>query len=263
MRTETRALLHFLSIACIPPWIGWSLLKFGAVPANGAWQALYLTGWSASAAGLIATHMQEGGRGVRRLLLQAVRVAVPIRWWLVVVLVPPLAVAGSALVYAAFSGVSIGFSSAGYLRLMAPAMWVTFFLGPFGEEFGWRGYLLPSLARRFSVLRSVLIVGAVWAIWHWPLLYQGFFASPGRELVVVLVGITYMSIWIGTVYLRTESLLLAMLMHWNINAARDISADVFLGLPAGTDGLLQWSGVVANALVAILAIPALLAIRAR
>ena len=263
MRTETRALLYFFLIACVPPWVGWSLLRFGVLPANGYWQALYLTGWGASAAGLIATYMQEGGRGIRRLLLQAVRIAVPIRWWMLVLFIPPLTVAVSAILYGVFSGAAISFLPSGYLRLVAPAMWVTFFLGPLGEEFGWRGYLLPRLARRFSVLSSVLIVGAVWALWHWPLLYQGFVAAPGRELVVVLVGITYMSIWIGTVYLRTESLLLAMLMHWNINAARDISADVFLGLPSGTDALLQWSGALANALVALLAIPALLAVSAQ
>ena len=262
MRTETRALLYFFLIACVPPWIGWSLLRFGALPANGYWQALDLTGWGASAAGLIATYMQEGGNGVRRLLRQAVRIVVPVRWWMLVLFVPPLTVAVGTLLYAVLSGAPLTFAPSGYLRLVAPAMWVTFILGPFGEEFGWRGYLLPRLARRFSVLSSVLIVGAVWAIWHWPLLYEGFIAAPGRELIVVLAGITYMSIWIGTVYLRTESLLLAMLMHWNINAARDISADVFFGLPSGTDALLQWSGALANALVALLAIPALLAVSA-
>jgi CAAX protease family protein len=261
MRTETKALVYFLVIACIPPWIGWSVLRFGVVPADGPWQALYLTGWCASAAGVIATYMQEGGRGVRRLLRAAVRFAVPIRWWLLVLFVPPLTVAGTALAYVGLKGTAVGFSPAGYLRLVAPAMWVTFFLGPFGEEFGWRGYLLPRLAQRFSALSSALIVGMVWAIWHWPLLYQGFLAAPGRELVVVVVGITYMSIWIGTVYLRTESLALAMLMHWNINSSRDVAAYVFLGLPSGTDALLQWSGVIANALVALLAIPALLKAR--
>jgi CAAX protease family protein len=261
MRTEAKTPLYFFLIACVPPWIGWSLLRFGIVPADGPWQALYLTGWSASAAGLIATRIQEGRSGVRRLLRQAVRVAVPIRWWLLVLFVPPLTVAGTALVYLLLSGNPLSFAPSGYFRLVAPAMLVTFLLGPFGEEFGWRGYLLPRLTQRFSVPSSVLIVGAVWAIWHWPLLYQGFFAAPGRELAVVLVGITYMSIWIGTVYLRTESLALAMLMHWNINSSREIAASVFLGLPTGADALLQWSGAIANALVALLALPALLSSR--
>jgi len=65
-----------------------------------------------------------------------------------------------------------------------------------------------------------------------------------------------MSILIGTVYLRSGSLLLAMLLHWHINGVRDISGQVFPGLPEGDD-LLQWCGVGANLLAALLTIPAL------
>jgi membrane protease YdiL (CAAX protease family) len=42
-----------------------------------------------------------------------------------------------------------------------------------GEEFGWRGYLLPRLLARMGVLPASLLVGAVWTLWHLP----GFFLS--------------------------------------------------------------------------------------
>ncbi|MFH1617017.1 MAG: CPBP family glutamic-type intramembrane protease, partial [Candidatus Margulisiibacteriota bacterium] len=32
----------------------------------------------------------------------------------------------------------------------------------FGEEYGWRGYLLPALAEKRNLLASTLILGAVW-----------------------------------------------------------------------------------------------------
>jgi membrane protease YdiL (CAAX protease family) len=258
MRTDTRALICFFLIACIPPWIGWSLLRFGVLPSDGAWQALYLTGWGASAAGLIATYMEEGTHGVRRLLRDAVRFWVPFRWWLFVLFVPTLASGVMALLYVGMSGRVLGFDPSGFLRLGAPSMLITFFLGPFGEEFGWRGYLLPRLVKRLSVVPAVLVVGAIWAIWHWPLLYQGFVAAPGRELVTTIVGVIYMSVVIGAVYLRTGSLLLAMFLHWNINSMVDISRRVLLGLPERSDNLLLWSGVAASALIAGLTIPSLL-----
>lgn len=258
MRTDTRALILFFLIACIPPWIGWSLLRFGVLPSDGAWQALYLTGWGASAAGLIATYMEEGAQGVRRLLREAVRFSAPLRWWLFVLLVPHLASAVIALLYVGVSGHVVGFEPSGFQRLVAPSMLITFFLGPFGEEFGWRGYLLPRFLRRFSVVPAVLFVGVIWAIWHWPLLYQGFVAAPGRELVTTITGVIYMSVVIGAVYLRTRSLLLAMFLHWNINTVVDISGRVFPGLPERSDHLLQWCGVGASALVAALTIPSLL-----
>jgi membrane protease YdiL (CAAX protease family) len=257
VRADSKALAAFFLIACVPPWIGWSLLRFGVVPSTGAWQMLYLTGWAASAAGLVATHIEEGGRGVSRLLREAVRFAVPVRWWLFVLFVPVLAISTSALLYAGVSGKSVGFDPVSFAKSVAPGALAAFMLGPFGEEFGWRGYLLPRLAHKMGVVSALLVVGVIWGVWHWPLLYQSVIAAPVLELVTLVVGIAYMSVVIGTVYLRTGSLFLAMLLHWNINGMRDVAGQVFPGLPAGSDPLLQWCSVGANALVAILILFAL------
>jgi uncharacterized protein len=40
----------------------------------------------------------------------------------------------------------------------------------FGEEFGWRGYMLPRLARRYAVRRALLLHAFVWWAWHLPTL---------------------------------------------------------------------------------------------
>lgn len=42
--------------------------------------------------------------------------------------------------------------------------------GPLGEEGGWRGYLLPRLLETHGEWRSSLIVGAVWSLWHLPVM---------------------------------------------------------------------------------------------
>jgi membrane protease YdiL (CAAX protease family) len=39
-----------------------------------------------------------------------------------------------------------------------------------GEELGWRGFLVPALAQRFSFTRVAVISGAIWAAWHVPLI---------------------------------------------------------------------------------------------
>ena len=35
-----------------------------------------------------------------------------------------------------------------------------------GEELGWRGFLVPTLAKTMSFQRTAVISGAIWAAWH-------------------------------------------------------------------------------------------------
>ena len=92
-------LLYFL-IACIPPWIGWSILVFGPIPQN-SWlsSAIFLTGESVSLAGLVATFTVQGRKGVSRPLKEAGHVNVPIRWWLYALLVPRIWFVSAGIVY--------------------------------------------------------------------------------------------------------------------------------------------------------------------
>ena len=43
-------------------------------------------------------------------------------------------------------------------------------LSALGEEIGWRGLFVPELAKVTSYTKTSLISGAVWALWHMPLI---------------------------------------------------------------------------------------------
>lgn len=43
----------------------------------------------------------------------------------------------------------------------------------FGEEWGWRGYLMPELAQRLSIVSTLLISGIIWGLWHAPITALG------------------------------------------------------------------------------------------
>jgi uncharacterized protein len=47
-----------------------------------------------------------------------------------------------------------------------------------GEEIGWRGFLVPELARRCGFVSTSLISGFIWALWHYPILLLGSYHSP-------------------------------------------------------------------------------------
>lgn len=63
----------------------------------------------------------------------------------------------------------------------------------FGEEYGWRGYLQPELIKLGRV-RGVLLLGVIWGIWHWPIIWMGY-NFPGQpilgSLAMVALGIIF------------------------------------------------------------------------
>ena len=47
------------------------------------------------------------------------------------------------------------------------------FVTCFGEEWGWRGYLLPKVSKHFSTIPTLLITGIIWGLWHAPMTIIG------------------------------------------------------------------------------------------
>jgi len=89
-----------------------------------------------------------------------------------------------------------------------------------GEEIGWRGFLVPRLAGITSFTRVALLSGAVWAIWHMPLiLFADYNAgAPGWYsllcFAVMVVASSFAYAWIR---LRSGSVWTAMLLHASHN----------------------------------------------
>ena len=42
----------------------------------------------------------------------------------------------------------------------------------FGEEFGWRGYLMQKLMP-LGMRKAMLLMGVIWGVWHWPVIAMG------------------------------------------------------------------------------------------
>jgi membrane protease YdiL (CAAX protease family) len=90
-----------------------------------------------------------------------------------------------------------------------------------GEEIGWRGFLVPVLACRFNFPSVALISGIIWALWHYPLIVFGTYASSAPRWVALLC-FTVMIIATGTMAawlrLKTGSVWPAAVFHACHNA---------------------------------------------
>lgn len=90
----------------------------------------------------------------------------------------------------------------------------------FGEEFGWRGYLLWELAP-LGFWRASLLIGVLWGLWHAPIIVEGYNYSSFP--VVGIVAMTAATITFSFTYtylvVRARSVLAAVFFHGVFNAS--------------------------------------------
>ena len=87
-------------------------------------------------------------------------------------------------------------------------------LGPIGEEFGWRGLVLPLLQRRFSPFWASIVLGVVWAIWHTPAFLMSGTPQSGWSFGPFFVGLIAITVILTPLFNASRgSLLIAILYH--------------------------------------------------
>jgi uncharacterized protein len=122
----------------------------------------------------------------------------------------------------------------------------------FGEEFGWRGYLLPRLLPLGEV-KAAIIVGLIWGPWHLPVLIVGL-NYPGEPIIAVLgafcLSATLLSLLHTRFYVASGySLIAVSLLHGSLNTFSDRLADT--NHLSGNPLIVGGGGVIASALVAV------------
>lgn len=127
----------------------------------------------------------------------------------------------------------------------------------FGEEWGWRGFLLPRMVKQFKVIPAVLLNGLIWGLWHVPLTVMGHnygLDYPGYPFTGILAMCLFcitIGIILSYVTIKTKSCIPAIMGHGTLNGFASAGLlftslerpnNVFLG-PAPT-GLIGGAGFI-------------------
>lgn len=93
-------------------------------------------------------------------------------------------------------------------------------LSALGEELGWRGFLVPELAKVMPYPKVALVSGAIWAVWHYPVLLFSIYHGEGPLwysavcFTVLVVAISFLFAWMR---LKSGSVWTGMLLHASHN----------------------------------------------
>ena len=173
-----------------------------------------LSVFTPSLVALVMTAMSQGRKGIYELFVKQTIRKAAIRWFVLSLLGIPL-LASLAMI----SSSGFDFSSF-HLRTtqLLPQM-IVIFLIAVGEEYGWRGFLLPRLLRKFSVLNSSIILGLIWGVWHFPAYLIGTGVPQQMNFVVFLLWVVLGTLFMSWIYYYSRSVLTSILFHISANAA--------------------------------------------
>jgi membrane protease YdiL (CAAX protease family) len=191
--------------------------------AAGSLEMLFGTGPFISA--IIVALIYRGKSGVKELFRKIITWKVSVRWYIWALILPVIPQWIGLFLWAQLTGTELRLptltdylSSWLQIALISAAYYVT-------EELGWRGFMLARILSMHTWIKSSLLVGVIWSIWHYPLWITSAWATTGSLKHVVLmvtassVFATGMSVMLTWIFKNTRgSILLAMLLHGSSQA---------------------------------------------
>jgi membrane protease YdiL (CAAX protease family) len=229
MNKEPRNLIMFFILTFVVTWGTYFTIVFNGWNPDTMpgmvffWIGASAPGWVAALM-VIFTYNKDKRRDYFRRCFSFRQIKLP--YWAFIVLVFPVIYVIIILLDTLMGGARPGMTNLN-AYIAAPltiplALLMGFLSGP-GEEFGWRGYSLDPLIKRYGVLRGSAILGFIWSIWHLPLFFMpqtwhgqmGFKFAGFWTFIIECIGLAMMMTW---VYLKTNrSILSAFMMHFFSN----------------------------------------------
>jgi hypothetical protein len=172
-------------------------------------------------AALILVRREDGPGGVKRLLRRVFdyrRIKRKI-WYLPIIFGMPVIMVVS---YGVMRLMGLPLPAQPRIPLLAaPVLFVVYFAAAAGEEAGWMGYAVEPMQDRWSALKTSLVLGSGWAVWHVTL-----YAQAHHDLAWIawqtssLVAVRLLIVWL---YNNTgKAVLTAILFHDMMNVSQGL-----------------------------------------
>lgn len=192
---------------------------FGSIPE--------LFGFGPFISAIIVTLIYRGKSGLKELFKKVIEWRVPIRWYIWAIILPVIPQWLGLFLWGQLTTTEIilpsltsYISSWLQIALISTVYYIT-------EELGWRGFMLPRLLSMHKWIKSSLILGIIWSIWHYPLWFTSNWATSGSLQAAVLmvtastILVIALSIMMTWIFKNSKgSILVAMLFHGSSQANR-------------------------------------------
>ncbi len=123
-------------------------------------------------------------------------------------------------------------------------------IAAFGEELGWRGFLLKETASA-GFWKSAIFIGFIWGIWHAPLILMGH-NYPGFEIA----GVFMMTMWcillspmFSYITIKANSVIAAAILHGSLNAVAGLAIMPLTGSTPLLTGVMGLAGFLVLAII--------------
>jgi uncharacterized protein len=195
---------------------------------------LFLLGaYAPSIAAIFFTAYLDGKEGLKALFKRLFMWKVGFSWTLLALVIGPIIYAIAISIYAANGGF-LGDVNYGLLPWIPVVFLVSLFFGPLAEELGWRGFVLANMDTKNKLVSTSIIMGLIWAAWHFPLFWavigtsvSGFPVTFESVALFFLasIGCSFFYVWI---FNKTAgSVFIAVIIHLSWNASGNITNLLF------------------------------------
>lgn len=213
---ERIGMLTFFAVAFGGSWAGWTY-------AGDSELSILLFPAFCSLAGFVASFAEGGARGLNSFASRTTHLAGTFRF-LVLALIVPIAL---GLIYLLFHVSPLPPLNPVFSKGLGITLLVALWTGPVAEEFGWRGYLQPKLARRMPPLLAAVLIGLLWCAWHLPMFYSTVFSTVESTIGFAAFCVTW-SIFLAYLVDRAGwSVWPAIALHWSANTHADVLGALF------------------------------------